>query len=169
MSRKKFVKSKDFLDRLKMLMDYLGFSDRQSNDFANKIGISESSLSEILNFKTKLSASLIFGIANNLPEINLSWLLTGQGEITKPSGNTINEAIVDYGSGNSANLAAIPHRDLISLFKDQPRAKEINLDLLHIEQVDENKLEIIRAYIKGIKEGIGKPQHNPPNKKTGGF
>jgi len=81
MSRKKIIVSNILCDRLVDLMRTLGFKERQHGKFAKKIGVSPSFLSDVLNLNTGLSFNLIFGISDKYPEININWLLTGEGEM----------------------------------------------------------------------------------------
>ncbi len=80
MSRKKSDISKEFSDRLLLLMRSLGYKDRQHIHFANKIGITDSYLSDILKLKSGPSFSLISGISREFPQANIRWLLTGEGD-----------------------------------------------------------------------------------------
>lgn len=79
MSKKNSGISKNFAERLLILMCKLGFKDRQQANFARKVGISASFLSDILNCKSGPSFGLLSGISNRFPEANIYWLLTGFG------------------------------------------------------------------------------------------
>ena len=81
MSRKKITISNKFSERLVFLMRELGYKNRQHVQFANKIGITNSFLSDVLNLKSGASFGLISGIADNFSQININWLLTGKGEM----------------------------------------------------------------------------------------
>ena len=52
-------------------------------DFACKTMISPSTLSEVESKKINPSSALLVGIANAFDDINIEWLLTGNGEMFK--------------------------------------------------------------------------------------
>jgi phage repressor protein C with HTH and peptisase S24 domain len=90
MSRKNVALSEKFIERLRLLMDVVGFPGRQQTKFAKVIGISHGFLSDIMNMKSGPSAELFSGIATNFPEANIRWLLTGEGTpLTKASDSII--------------------------------------------------------------------------------
>ena len=73
-------------ERLRKVFDYLVFSGHFSTrgDFANIIGINKTNLSSAMNGNEKyLSDSLFAKISNSYPDIDLEWLLTGEGEMLK--------------------------------------------------------------------------------------
>jgi len=83
MSRKKLPISKIFSTRLIKLIKELGFKDRELFKFAKEIGISASFLSDIINLKSGPSFLLLSGISNNFPQVNIDWLISGEGFLFK--------------------------------------------------------------------------------------
>ena len=81
MSRKKFDNTEDFSGRLSKLMSYVGFGDRKQTRFAEEVGVSPSFLSDVLNKKSGPSYGLIYGIAKLYTNVNIIWLMTGDGEL----------------------------------------------------------------------------------------
>jgi transcriptional regulator with XRE-family HTH domain len=81
MSSKKLTISDKFSERLLLLMRALGFKKRQNTKFANKIGITNSFLSDVLNLNSGPSFGLLLGIADNYSGVNIRHLLTGEGEM----------------------------------------------------------------------------------------
>lgn len=65
--------------RIKAVRQY--YSERQA-EFAERIGVSRSYLSEVENGKSKPSIEMIVGIAKKCPEVRHEWLLTGLGEMS---------------------------------------------------------------------------------------
>lgn len=65
-------------DRILQIMEREGVSNAE---FAEKIGISTSSLSHIFNGRNKPSLEVVMRIHKAYPEINLYWLLYGEGEM----------------------------------------------------------------------------------------
>lgn len=63
-------------DRIAQIMQEEGLSNVE---FADKIGISTSSLSHIFNGRNKPSLEVVMRIHKAYPHINLSWLLYGEG------------------------------------------------------------------------------------------
>lgn len=63
-------------DRIAQIMQKEGLSNVE---FADKIGISTSSLSHIFNGRNKPSLEVVMRIHKAYPHINLNWLLYGEG------------------------------------------------------------------------------------------
>lgn len=72
-----------FSSRILELMENLGFGDRKQAKFANAIGITPSYLSAIIKLKKGPSFGFIFGIVKSFPRVNISWLLTGEGQMLR--------------------------------------------------------------------------------------
>ncbi|EMF82157.1 bacteriophage CI repressor protein [Leptospira weilii serovar Topaz str. LT2116] len=65
-------------DRLRILIDSLGISDRA---FCQSVGIGQSRLSEVLNDRTEnLSIGALIDI-HKVHNVNLNWLLVGTGDV----------------------------------------------------------------------------------------
>ncbi len=69
-------------------------------EFSRKIAVSRSYLSEVENEKGKPSIEMVVGIATRFPEVNLDWLLTGEGVLQLESGD---------GKKNVSKLEALSH------------------------------------------------------------
>jgi len=87
-------------------MRNIGFKKGQHTHFARKIGISDSYLTNVLKLQSGPSYGLILGISKNYPQINLNWLLSGQGdfEISEPKCNTLREHVDEYGVRKNKGL-----------------------------------------------------------------
>ncbi|POZ51306.1 helix-turn-helix domain-containing protein [Methylovulum psychrotolerans] len=57
------------------------YKSLKQNEFAELIGVSRSTLSEVESGKTKPSTDIIVGIANSFDDVNTDWLLTGKGDM----------------------------------------------------------------------------------------
>ena len=66
------------IERIRMIMDYAKLSQQ---DFAARLGISPASLSSILTGRTNPTNKHIMGIHQGFPEINVNWLMFGEGEM----------------------------------------------------------------------------------------
>ena len=67
-------------------------------EFAEKIGISTSALSHILTERNKPSLEVVMRIHKAYPNINLNWLLYGEGEMKDT--NILDEAVSSFSGGN---------------------------------------------------------------------
>ena len=65
-------------DRIIQIMQKEGLSNAE---FAEKIGISTSSLSHIFNGRNKPSLDVVMRIHKACPYVNIEWLLYGEGEM----------------------------------------------------------------------------------------
>lgn len=74
------VNSEDFIKRLEFILDYYSLS---ASGFADKIGVQRSSLSHLLSGRNKPSLDFILKILEFFPEIDLYWILNGQGNFLK--------------------------------------------------------------------------------------
>ena len=70
-------------ERLKMLINYLTVNllVKSNADFASKVDIAKSQLSEILGNKRKMPKNLVNKIHTAFPDVNINWLTEGQGEM----------------------------------------------------------------------------------------
>ena len=112
--------------RVIKLIDWLVFDGKIKNrrDLAEKIGYTESSFSQILNGKVKLSERFIKKLAMFDERINVVWLLSGEGSMIKDEtvnigevsggsnsiGMSVNQSI-SKNSGPNAGRDLINHRD----------------------------------------------------------
>ena len=71
------IDTNEFNIRLKKILDYYGLS---ASNFAEVIKVQRSSISHILSGRNKPSLDFITKILNAFPEIELLWLLNGDGE-----------------------------------------------------------------------------------------
>ncbi|MBW3519695.1 helix-turn-helix transcriptional regulator [Flavobacterium sp. NKUCC04_CG] len=67
----------NFVNRLEFLLQHYEFS---ASTFADKIGVQRSSLSHLLSGRNKPSLDFIMKIYEAFPELNLYWLLKGEGD-----------------------------------------------------------------------------------------
>lgn len=81
--------------RLKVLINELKRQRKiySQADFADIVGIGQSQFSELVTGKRKLSERNIHKIASALPEINETWLLTGEGEMLKNSSSASDHSV----------------------------------------------------------------------------
>ncbi len=94
----------DIVDRLMTFKDYTGLS---SSQFADKAGIPRPTLSQFLNGRNKrLSDDLTAKLHTAYPELNVLWLLFGEGSMVKGSNNEISEGKSDIESTTTNELSS---------------------------------------------------------------
>ena len=69
-------------ERIQRILDYYNLSIYA---FSQKIGISDGTIRKILSENTTIRSDNLVKISQNFPDINLHWLLTGQGEMLRTS------------------------------------------------------------------------------------
>lgn len=79
-------------DRIKLIMENVGLSQQE---FASKLGISAASLSSIFTGRTNPTSNHVMAIHKVFPQINVNWLMFGEGEICMGNNSFLN---------NSANM-----------------------------------------------------------------
>ncbi|EJX02105.1 transcriptional regulator, partial [gut metagenome] len=65
-------------DRIRQLID---FTQMSQQDFANAIGVSPASLSSIFTGRTNPTNNHVQAIHRAFPEVNINWLLFGEGDM----------------------------------------------------------------------------------------
>lgn len=78
--------------RMKKVIDYLGLSVLA---FTRKCGISEGCIRKVIVENTSITSTSLQKIAENFPEINLDWLLTGRGSMLYGESVTTAKRIYD--------------------------------------------------------------------------
>lgn len=126
------------LQRVAKIVDWCVFSDLASSrkDLAEKLGYTESSLSQILNGKTGLSERFIKKLVIFDKHINPDWIETGEGCMVRDAlttnvskvygggqsnvnGDNINGGVVTIGENDVVNLIALLKQKEDSLQKSQ--------------------------------------------------
>ncbi len=86
------------------IREIINYSHLSQQDFAARINASAASLSNILNGKTNPSTKTVQGIHYGFPEINVNWLMFGDGNMltdnsAKPSTEETENGSSDFPSG----------------------------------------------------------------------
>jgi transcriptional regulator with XRE-family HTH domain len=126
------------LQRIIKVVEWLIFKQIADSrrDLADKMGYSESSMSQILNGKVALSAKFIKNLAKMSTEINEDWMLAGKGEMLKKSGPT---------AADQADTITMP-REVWAVIQDQAASLRTRDD----------QISDVIASIKVKDEQIGK-------------
>lgn len=100
-------------DRIKKIMDSQEMSQKE---FADYVGIAAASLSSILNDKGKPTIATVTAIREKFPEINIEWLMYGEGRMYKYENNDEQKSAV---SGDLfGELSASGQKDLFSALEE---------------------------------------------------
>ena len=67
-------------DRIYQLMKKQNMTQKE---FANELCIAEGTLSSIFSGRTKPSNNIVYSIHERFPEVSISWLMFGEGEMDK--------------------------------------------------------------------------------------
>jgi len=70
----------DFIKRLEIILDYYSLN---ASSFADKVGVQRSSMSHLLSGRNKPSLDFILKITSFFPDVDLYWLLNGDGIFPK--------------------------------------------------------------------------------------
>lgn len=115
----------NILDRLNKVIQQTGLSP---SAFANKIGYNQSNLSKILSSKRDMNANLIKSICIAYPQLNKTWLLTGEGEMFKPTqsiGDITNSTVSGVNvSGTDIHINPDAYNTLLKIVENNQRATE---------------------------------------------
>lgn len=76
------VNTDDFIKRLEIVLEYYSLN---ASSFADKIGVQRSSMSHLLSGRNKPSLDFILKIIDIFPEVDLYWILNGEGFFPKYS------------------------------------------------------------------------------------
>lgn len=116
-------------------------------EFAEKIGISTSSLSHILTERNKPSLEVVMRIHKAYPSINLNWLLYGEGNMK--SANASNEsASLFSGNNESSEIANVNpvhfefRKENASSSNNNPLKETVREEVKYIEKPQPKIVEI---------------------------
>lgn len=74
-------------ERIRSIMEHVQLSQQ---DFAARLGISPASLSSIFNGRTNPTNNHVMAVHRAFPNININWLMFGEGEMVKSSSSDEN-------------------------------------------------------------------------------
>lgn len=84
------------MEENKRLKLYLSTKKISQKDFASDIDSTQQYVSAVLSGKRKLGTNLIDRIKEGFDDINISWLLTGEGNMLKDDNTSLNEEPLEY-------------------------------------------------------------------------
>ena len=113
------INQKEFVLRLKKIMTYY---NENATSFSEKIGVQRSSISHILSERNKPSLEFILKVLSSYQEINLYWLLNGQGYFlnnqSKSQNHHLHKKIDDAAVNETLELNSKHIEKIIVLYKD---------------------------------------------------
>lgn len=149
-------------DRIISLMKHMGMSQKV---FAAEICISEGALSSIFSGRTKPTLNTVNNIHERFPEVNMSWLMDGKGEMfISPSPSAPNVDAV--GSFPSNGATQVPNMPIQTSFFEQlsgtpqvpPQTPHIPYDGKNVDKPSRRISEIRVFYDDGTFETFSAKQ-----------
>lgn len=74
---------------------------RNQQDFTERLGIDKASMSQMINGHRSVANEVFAKIANTFPFFSIDWLLTGEGEMLKPTEGVAPRDAVPLVSGSA--------------------------------------------------------------------
>ena len=96
-------------DRVRQVMSWAKLSQQ---DFATYLEISPASLSSIFNGRTNPTNNHVQAIHRAFPEINVNWLMFGEGEMLLNGKTSEKGAGIDLSSNSGSSVASVPELDM---------------------------------------------------------
>lgn len=126
------MKQNDGLERIKLLMERYGLSQRK---FALKTEMSPQTLNTSFKNDGELKLSVIQDILRAFPEVSTDWLVMGEGDMMKASGNgDLVEALRDHIATLKENNALLKEKlSAMEAEKNMEDGKRLPVD--HREKV----------------------------------
>lgn len=124
-------------ERLTDFVDWLGIS---KSEFGRQIGVSNAFISSI---RKSIQQDKIQSIASKYPELNIEWLLTGEGEMLKTGENLVKSPAADYEKAPTGS-------GLVEFLMEQNRSLEKIVHDQNKTMMDQN--EIIKTLLQRITE-----------------
>lgn len=125
-----------FGDRLNILIKALDCKSITS--FEDKVGVSRKTFAKVIREGTDTGCKNILKIWENFPEVNLHWLITGEGQmfaelknltgyLNKETGSYLSEPSGEYGNNNEKYIKILI--DQVTLLKAENENKQNIIDM----------------------------------------
>jgi transcriptional regulator with XRE-family HTH domain len=114
----------DFVKRLEIILEYYSLS---ASSFADKISVQRSSMSHLLSGRNKPSLDFVLKITEVFPEIDLYWILLGEGNFPKDKDKNTNKSNTETNNTFPVDSYGITeNEDLLLKIKDtEEKAKSL--------------------------------------------
>ena len=123
------------VSRIKMLMEYFQMRPAQ---FSDAIGMQRSAVSHVLSGRNKPSLDFILRIKKRFPEVNLDWLLLGNGSMVRDGEKTAG-GMPELFSSSSVESAEKPALSAANKAKEDFSSEEIPRESSDIPKRKENE------------------------------
>lgn len=106
----------------KRIVEIIKYLDISGNEFAKRIGIPQTTFSNIINRDSDIKSSTLQAIINQFGFISLMWLLTGEGEMLKSEDlpNPTSDQAISYRLVPLLNLDAVGGMHKANLIAENP-------------------------------------------------
>lgn len=143
-------------DRIKIVRKEWGFSQKQ---MAERLGIGVSTYQYYERNEREIPAKLLTALTTY--GVDPTWLLLGSGIFPKNNDETIKNSgeVVDY-----QNIVESEHRNLIKRFRNKEKAKEMNEQLIELEEISEILFEDVGTYLKATLNSAKKLKESDQKK-----
>jgi transcriptional regulator with XRE-family HTH domain len=128
------VNIEDFIKRLEIILDYYSLS---ASAFADKVGVQRSSLSHLLSGRNKPSLDLILKIVSEFPEVDLYWIVNGNGNFPKSENKNV-EIHTTPISQNLQQESKIENQP--NLFSTEPNVEKNRVDEISEEKFSNTRI-----------------------------
>ncbi|MCB0373510.1 MAG: helix-turn-helix transcriptional regulator [Muricauda sp.] len=129
--------NEEIISRIQKVIDYYGLT---VSAFADAIGVQRSSISHLLNGRNKPSLDFVMKLIASYPEVNLYWLLKGEGDF--------------YHSTD--DVPVVLDKDKETLISKE--SKQAPLPLVERNETGQNPIKIVVFYPDGTFQSF-----NPKN------
>ena len=119
------------------LTSYLAFKRINKSEFGRIIGVSTSF---IASMRKSLQPDKVASIAQNFPDLNIQWLLTGEGNMLNAGSNSVGDGNIAAVVGNN-NKQTIGNIDNRQYYSDSPDVLRAQIELLD-ERIKEKDAQI---------------------------
>ncbi|MCD8296164.1 MAG: helix-turn-helix domain-containing protein [Prevotella sp.] len=127
-------------DRIKQIMEAQKMTQQQ---FANYIGLSTASLSSIFNDRTRPTLNTVEAIRNKFPNININWLMFGDGTMFNDGDDTEVHQQQEEGGLDLFSQAAGQSESVLPVTRQL--SPEIRTEVKYIER-PQRRITEIRVY-----------------------
>ena len=127
------------IERIAWLMTHYGLSKAQ---FARKIDFQSSALSHIFSGRNKPSLSMVSAIARHFPQVNMDWLIAGEGEALKSTASDQSEIFLEMNMPEKVDDSTL-ESDKSPLSGPQPTRRQASQ-----EQINRAARKVIILYSK---------------------
>lgn len=113
------------------LKSYFKLKNFKQNAVAQRIDVSAGFLSRVLNNEEEITAKVIFGLSKSFAELNLNWLMSGEGEMLVEHLHVVTEKSAAYETPEIKPLKALEL--LLEEYSWRLQALEVEVTVLKMQ------------------------------------